>query len=492
MMTPALDAWCRRGLAILAVSGAFAGCMVGPDYARPETALAPRFDNSGARLYTPDPIDSAWWAAFNDPTLTRLVLLAGEANHDLRIADANLRETRELLFQARLDRYPVVPLGAGYARTRLSEAAAPGLDSDARTDNLFFAGFDATWELDVYGRVRRTVEARRADVESLEAVRRDVAVLVSAEVARNYFLVRGGQERLVVLRQNAENQHRTYDLTMSLLQGGRGTELDTSRAQAQLEATLANIPPVQAQVRQAMYRLSVLTGQDPQALVNELEPYAPLPGLPQTVPVGDPESLVRRRPDVVAAERELAAATARIGVQTADLYPRITFEGSFGLEANNAGDLFTGGAGAFSFGPRLRWAAFDLARVRAQVRAADARAEAALARFEITVLEALEETDGTLIQYSSELERREHLENANNASRTAAELARKRYQQGVDDFLTVLDAERRQLEAEDQLADSSTRCATALIAVYKALAGGWEWAPAADPAQAPAEDPAAG
>ncbi len=454
-----------------------AGCMVGPDYARPEMEVAPRFDNSANRLYTAEPAELAWWTAFNDPILTRLIMEANEANHDLRIADANLRETRELLFQARLNLLPVVPARAGYDRVRVSEVAAPGLDSDARSSNFYFAGFDATWELDVYGRVRRSIEARRADVESLEAVRHDVAVLVSAEVARNYFLLRGGQDRLRVLNENAVNQHRTHELTMSLLQGGRGTELDTSRALAQLEATLANIPPQEAQIRQAIYRLGVLTGRDPQALVAELDEYAPLPELPTTVPVGDPETLVRRRPDVIAAERRLAAATARIGVQTADLYPQLTFEGSFGLESQNVGDLIDGGAGTLRFGPRLRWAAFDLGRVRAQIRAANARAEGELAAFEATVLEALEETDGTLIQFSSELERRDHLESANEASRTAAELARKRYQQGVDDFLTVLDAERRQLEAEDQLADSRIRCATALVAVYKALAGGWEWEP---------------
>lgn len=488
-LSPIRTLFASNAAAFVLISG-LCGCKVGPDYARPEMEIAPRFDNSANRLFTADPAEAAWWNAFNDPILTRLITEANEANHDLRIADANLRETRELLMQARLDLYPVVPARAGVNRVRVSEVAAPGLDSDARTSNFFFAGFDATWELDVYGRVRRSIEARRADLESLEAVRRDVAVLVAAEVARNYFLLRGGQDRLRVLHENAVNQHRTYDLTMSLLQGGRGTELDTSRALAQLEATLANIPLQEAQVRQAIYRLGVLTARDPQTLVPELDQYAPLPELPTTVPVGDPGALVRRRPDVIAAERRLAAATARIGVQTADLYPRLTFEGSFGLEAQNAGDLIDGGAATSTFGPRLRWAAFDLGRVRAQIRAANARADGELAAFEVTVLEALEETDGTLIQYSSELERRDHLESANEASRTAAELARKRYQQGVDDFLTVLDAERRQLEAEDQLADSRIRCATALVAVYKALAGGWEWEPVVE-IQSGAATPAA-
>lgn len=467
----------RLTVSTICVAALVCGCKVGPDYARPEMAIDPAFDNAAAPEVTVDPVESGWWMAFNDPMLTSLIETASAHNHDLRIADANLREVRELLQQARLDLYPVAPASAGYNRVRLSEAVAPGLDTGDRTTGYFFAGFDALWELDVYGRVRRAIEARRAEVEAFEAIRRDVLVLVSAEVARNYFLLRGEQERLAVAERNAENQQSTYELTVSLLNGGRGTELDTARARAQLESTRAMIPILRASIRRTIYRLGVLTGQGPQALMAELEPAQVLPVLPATVPIGDPAELVRRRPDIQAAERRLASATARIGVETADLFPRLTFEGSFGLEGQSFGDLFESGAGAFSFGPRLRWAAFDLARVRARIRAADARAEGTLANYEVTVLEALEETDAALVQFRGEQERTRHLEEANDASRTAAELARKRYQQGVTDFLTVLDAERRQLEAEDLLADSRTRSATALVAVYKTLAGGWEWAP---------------
>jgi multidrug efflux system outer membrane protein len=205
-------------------------------------------------------------------------------------------------------------------------------------------------------------------------------VLVSAEIARNYFQLRGDQERLGVAERNAENQKSTYDLTVSLLEGGRGTELDTARARAQLESTLATIPLFEAAIRQSVYRLSVLTGQQPSALAADLEPRATLPALPTSVGIADPTALLQRRPDIAAAERALAAATAQIGVETADLFPRLTLEGSMGVESDSFGDLFESGAGFFGIGPRLRWAAFDLARVRAQIRAADARAESPCSR----------------------------------------------------------------------------------------------------------------
>ncbi len=464
----------HRALASALCAAILPACLVGPDYARPQMDVAQAYDNTQRPVFRADPIEAAWWTSFNDSLLTRLIGEAYARNHDLRIADANLRDVRESLLQAKLDRFPVAPASAGYSRVRLSEVDAPGLSASDRTTDLFFAGFDATWELDVYGRVRRAVEARRAEVDRFDAIRRDVMVLVSAEVARNYFQLRGDQERLGVAQRNAENQKSTYDLTESLLEGGRGTELDTARARAQLESTLATIPLLEAAIRQSIYRLSVLTGQQPSALVAELAPSAALPELPAIIQIGDPDALLQRRPDIEAAERALAAATARIGVETADLFPRLTIEGSFGVESDSVGELFEGGAGFFGIGPRLRWAAFDLARVRAQIRAADARAEAELAVYEVTVLEALEEVDARLVQFHAERVRGHHVQNANEASRLAADLARKRYQQGVTDFLTVLDAERRQLEAEDQLADSRTRSATALVALYKALGGGWE------------------
>jgi multidrug efflux system outer membrane protein len=348
---------------------------------------------------------------------------------------------------------------------------APSSDRDIE---LYDAGFDAIWELDFFGRVRRSIEASSAQVEAFEASRQDVMVSLLAEIARNYFELRGAQNRLAVARRNAENQRQTLDLTRALLEGGRGTELDTSRAEAQLTSTLATIPPLETTIKQAIYRLGVLIGQQPTALDAELSEPLPLPTLPTLVALGRPEDLLRRRPDIRLTERNLAAATANVGVATADLFPRVTLTGSIGLQAGSFVGLGEGGSDRFAVGPGIFWAAFDLGRVRARIRAADARTEAALAQYEQRVLLALQETESALIDFNRQQARLELLQASAQASEKATSLARVRFQFGVSDFLTVLDAERTLLESQDRLADSETLTATALVAVYKALGGGWE------------------
>jgi len=360
---------------------------------------------------------------------------------------------------------------ASYTRERVSNAVAPARDRDIE---LYDAGFDASWELDFFGRVRRSIEASSAQVEAAEASRQDVTVSLLAEVARNYLELRGAQNRLAVALRNAENQRQTLDLTRALLEGGRGTELDTSRAEAQLTSTLAGIPPLETAIKQAIYRLGVLIGQQPTVLDAELSEPSPLPTLPTLVALGKPADLLRRRPDIRVTERNLAAATATIGVATADLFPRLTFAGSIGIQAGSFLGLGEGGSDRFAVGPGIFWAAFDLGRVRARIRAADARTEAALAQYEQRVLLTLQETDSALIDFNRQQARLELLRASAQASEKATGLARVRYQFGVSDFLTVLDAERTLLESQDRLADSETLTATALVAVYKALGGGWE------------------
>ncbi|HSS45843.1 MAG TPA: efflux transporter outer membrane subunit, partial [Burkholderiales bacterium] len=319
------------------------------------------------------------------------------------------------------------------------------------------------------------IEAQLAEVEAAEATRRDVIVSLIAEVARNYFELRGTQHQLDVALKNATNQHETLNLTLILLEGGQGTELDTSRAREQWNSTLATIPLLQAAVQRAIYRLSVLTGQQPQALLAEFLEPAPLADYSKPITIGKPDELLRRRSDIRFAERSLAAATALIGVATADLFPRVTFIGNAAFEANTFSGLGNSGSGTYSFGPSIRWAAvFDYGRVRARILAADARAEANLARYERTVLTALEETENALVDFGRQRARRDYLRAATEASEKAAVLARQRYQEGATDFLTVLDSERRLLEAQENLAQSETNTATALVAVYKALGGGWE------------------
>jgi multidrug efflux system outer membrane protein len=454
--------------------------MFGPDYKEPEMQISDSFANQAEKGLSPDKIEITWWRSFNDEVLNQLVELATGGNHDLRIATARVHEARALKLETEFDRYPTVTSQASYTRERASEDAlvvveppggVPEIDRDS---NFFTAGFDATWELDFFGRVRRSIEARSAEVEATEAFRRDVIVTLLAEVARNYFELRGAQNQLEVARRNAENQRKTLDLTIAILEGGRGTELDTSQARAQLNSTLATIPILETAIKRAIYRLSVLIGQQPTVLEQELSKPLSLPELPELVAIGKPEDLLRRRPDIRVAERNLASATALIGVATADLFPRVTFVGSIALESDSFSGLFSSGSDAFFFGPRIFWAAFDLGRVRARIKATDARAESALAQYEQTVLLALEETENALVDFGRQQVRRDFLRESAQDSEKAVELAQLRFQYGVEDFLTVLVAERTLLQAQDQLAQSETSTATALVAVYKALGGGWE------------------
>lgn len=465
-----------RRCAIYVAGAALAGCaLVGPDYKKPEIPVASDFANSGQEGFTTANPEAAWWRGFNDEKLNHYVETAITANYDLRIATANLLQARALRAQVGYDKYPTVTADGSYTKQRAAkDATFPGFP---RSTQFFQAGFDAFWELDFFGRVRRSIEAASADVEAVDAARRDVMVSLIAEVARNYFELRGEQNQLQVAQDNAKNQKATLDLTIAVLEGGRGTELDSANARQQMNTTLATIPLLQASIRRTMHRLSVLTGQQPQALVAELDQPAPLPDYRGPVALGRPEDLLRRRPDVRVSERNLAAATARVGVATADLFPHVTFSGNVGYEAHQLSSLGSSGSDTYTILPSISWAAFNLGRVRAGIRAADARTEADLALYQRTVLTALEETEDALVTFGRERARRDYLRAAAAASREAAALARQRYREGVADFLTELDAERRLLDTEQQLALSETSTATALVAVYKALGGGWEAAP---------------
>ncbi len=458
-----------------------AGCAVGPNYKAPKISAPAAFEGGAQTNFTDGETAIIWWRGFNDPRLDQLVDRALAGNHDLRIATANVREARALRREAQFDLLPAAEGRASYTHSLFSQAAEPGVPRNLRDIQLYDAGFDATWELDFFGRVRRSVQAGTAAWQAAEASRRDVMVTLISEVARNYFELLGTQSELNVARHNADNQRETLKITQATLDGGRGTELDVARARAQLNNTLANIPPLEATVARAIHRLSVLVGEQPATLAEELKAPVALPALPPLVALGNPATLLRRRSDVRAAERQLAAATARIGVATADLFPRVTFNGRIGLEASSISGLTKGGSDTWSFGPSITWAALDYGHVRARMQIAGAQADAELARYEQTVLGALEETENALVDFSREEARREFLRESERASETAATLARQRYENGATDFLTVLDAERVLYEAQDRLAQSNTRAATALVAVYKSLGGGWEIELAAKP-----------
>ncbi len=464
-----------RKLALLSLAALLSACAVGPNYVKPDVKTAPGFSGAAAATYTAQDPVAQFWTQFNDETLDQLVGDALAANHDLRIALAHVKEARALNRESKFDLAPTVTTSAGYTKQRYSTAQTAA--SFGRETELYDAGFDATWELDLFGRVRRGVEASRAQSDAAVASLRDAQVIVTAEVTRTYFELRGAQTQLAVAQANVANQQATLKLTQVRLDAGRGTELDTSRAQAQLSSTLATVAPLEAAVSRDIHRLSVLTGREPNALTDVLTPTRDLPALPGVSAVGDPASLLRRRPDIRVAERDLAASTARIGVAIGDLFPKVTFTGTAGYVAGSAAALGDSGTDSFVIAPGISWAALDVGRVRARIAGARARNDAALARYDQTVLRALEETEDALVTHARARERLAHVEQAAQASATAAQLARLRFQNGLVDFLQVLDAERTQLEAEDRLAQSHADAATSLIAVYKALGGGWEGAP---------------
>lgn len=461
-----------RSIAI-AVAACLSGCAVGPNYKAPDIDVPAQFANSTTGGFSESEVQADFWKLFDEPVLNDLVDAALKANKDLDQARASLAASRATRRITGFDSYPLITAGGSRFRGLQSEHQLPGLTRDQREFEDAEAGFDASWELDLFGRVRRGREAVRASEQAAVAELRNAQVTVTAEVARNYFVLRGLQEQLDVATRNAQNQSQTLSLTQARLDAGRGTELDRSRAEAQLKTTMASIPPLRASIATTIYRLSVLTGRLPDALSSTLTTSQPLPALPQLNAIGSPDALLRRRPDIRSAERNLAGATARIGIAVGDLFPRVTFFGSVGYNAARVGDLGDPGTDTYSYGPSISWAALDLGRVRARIDVAKAQTQSALAFYESTVLTALEETEGALVTYGHAQTRRATLEEAATASSRAANLARQRFEGGLASFLEVLDAERDTLSLQDSLAQSRTQTATSLIAVYKALGGGW-------------------
>ena len=459
---------------VIPLFSALAGCAVGPDYREPRQQVPAQFSNVTQPGLGEGEVIAQFWKLLNDPQLDQLVQDALAANKDLARAAASLRASRAAARLAGFDLYPTVTAGASYSRTLESSQQVPFVPANTlEPTNTYEVGFDAAWELDFFGRVRRSNQAARAAAGAAEATLRDATVTVTAEVARNYCVLRGLQDQLAVAERNAVNQRQTLDLTQARLDAGRGTELDVSRADAQLATTEATIPPLRTSIATTIHRLSVLTGRQPAVLVPELSAPRPVPALPALNAVGGPENLLRRRPDIRIAERNLAAATAQIGVDVADLFPRVTLVGSAGYIAGSWNDLGSAASQAYSVGPSITWAAFDLGRVRARIHIARAEADVALATYEAAVLNALEDTENSLVNYGDAQGRESTLERASTQSTRAARLARQRFEGGLSDFLSVLQAERDALAAEDGLAQARTQTATALIAVYKAVGGGW-------------------
>jgi multidrug efflux system outer membrane protein len=416
----------------------------------------------------------AFWQSVGDTTLTRLVREALAANGDVRAAAARVDQARAVRTGAALDLAPTVTAVAAYSRQRLPLASIPGTIEGARDYDYWDAGVEASWELDLFGRLRGGLRGRNALVGSSEADEQDVQLLVTAAVARSYVALRGLQEQLSVARENAANQERTLGLTQRRLEAGRGNELDTERAKAQLSLTQAAALDLAARVTEEQYRIAVLTGRGPEVVASELASAQPFPALPEIPAPAAVDRLARNRPDVVSAERQAAAAAAFHGAAKAEYLPRITIVGGIGASSNEFDRLGGTGTSRFAVGPVVSWPLLNLGRVRAGANAAAAERDAAEARYEQRLREAGEEIRTAAVRYDSARERLALLEQAAGASRRAAELARLRFESGAADFLQVLDADRSRLAAEEQLARGRAEAGNLLVGVYRAYGAEWQ------------------
>ncbi|MBK8980143.1 MAG: efflux transporter outer membrane subunit [Planctomycetes bacterium] len=479
----------RRGMARSALLIAVGGCAVGPDYAPPERELRSEWGTPlGDRLsqQATEADLAIWWESLGDAQLSALVERAFEQNLDLQTAASRVREARFLHAVATGSLGPDIDAAGSFNRSRRSSNSFQGFIAGDR--DLWSLGFDATWEIDVFGRVRRGAEAADAQLGASIESARDALVSLVAEIARNYVELRGAQRRIQIAGQNVEAWSNTLALTESRFRAGLTTELDVAQARVDLASARARIPPLVVTRTGIESRLAVLLGAEPGQLF-ELAPAlaedAPVPVPPATVAIGMPADLLRRRPDIRLAERDAAAACARVGVEEAELYPQFTLSGSLGVESENFDNLIDSDSRRYAFGPDFRWNLFASGRIRNAVHAAEERHLQALLAWQSTVLTALEETRNAVAAFVQQQAERSAIVEGERAARQAVELARTLYVQGVSDFQSVLQAQRSLFALQDQLALSETALTTDLIALYKALGGGWS-AAAGDPESAPA------
>jgi NodT family efflux transporter outer membrane factor (OMF) lipoprotein len=471
--------WSVIALAVFVV-----GCSVGPDYKEPALAVPTTWNEAQQKGVETRALELIrWWTAFDDPLLNSLVDRAVQSNLDLRVAEARVREARASRAVVAAGQWPTLNTSGSYTRSRSSEnalnfpsqgGAGGGAAGIKLERNLFDAGFDANWEIDVFGGVRRSVEAADATVEATEYNRRDVLVSLLGDVARNYIDLRGAQRRLAVARANLKTQQDSLDLTRVRFNAGLASDLDVARAEAQINTTAAQIPVIESSLKQAAYTLDLLLGLSPGTLWQELEKEMAIPNLPTEVLVGLPSDLLRRRPDIRFAERRLAAATAQVGSAIADLFPKFFLTGIYGLQSISASDWFAGPSRYWSIGPTITWPIFDAGRIRANIEIRNAQQEQALNQYEQTVLAALGDVEKSLVNYAQEQVRYRSLNDAVAANRRAVEMANELYIRGLNDYLNVLDTQRALYLTETELAQSEATMASNLVALYKALGGGWQ------------------
>lgn len=453
------------------------GCAVGPNYSEPNTPIAKSWYSQlkgGLTSENAEPNTLAfWWTTLNDRELSSLVERAVKGSLDLKSAYSRIRQARAQRGIAAADLFPTINSNGSEKWTRGSKANGGSGD----TTTLYSANFDASWETDIFGGVRRSVEAANASLQSSKEDLRDVLVTLVSEVALNYVDVRVYQARLAVVNENLKSQQETYDLVAWRNQAGLSDELAVQQALYNLESTRSEIPTLNTGLQEAMNRIAVLLGEQPGKVQSELETNAPIPVPSPKVAIGVPAQMLRQRPDVRKAERDLAAQTAKVGVATADLYPKFTLSGSIGIEApffsqfkNNIGNSNNW---TLSGGPGISWAIFQGGAIRENIKVQSELQEQALMTYESTVLSALEEVENAIVAYANEQDRIESLEKATKAAQSAADLAWQEYYTGLTDFTDILNAQRSLLEFQNQLMQSHGNATSNLIKLYKTLGGGW-------------------
>ena len=472
-------------LSILALLALFAGgCAhvpsVGPNYRQPAVSTLAHWGEplNGGETSGPAAV-ADWWQNFRDAELNSLISRAVQSNLDLKIAQARVREARAEYGIAVGNLWPTVDAAGSYTRDRESKQEPvlgslplpPGIPFE---NNVYQSGFDASWEIDVFGGKRRAVESAKAQVAAAQFGERGTLITLLGEVARNYVEARGYQRQLEIARENIRAQEQTLALTQNRFTNGLANNLDVQQANTLLATTRAAVPTLETALQASIHRLGVLLGQPPETLQTELSTVAPIPAAPPTVPVGLPSELLLRRPDVAQAERQLAAATANIGVAKADLFPKFYLTGIAGFQGVSADEWFDARSQFWSVGPAVQWRIFDAGRIRANIRVQNARQEEALADYEQAALSAFEDVENALTAYAKEQVRRRSLEDAVKSSQESLRLANQLYANGLSDFINVLDAERSLYQAQDALVQSDRTVSTDLISLYKALGGGWE------------------
>jgi multidrug efflux system outer membrane protein len=462
-----------------------AGCLVGPHYQAPQVQVPDAWvgispDTKGQiSVVTPEAVEiSEWWKDFHDQELDALNSRAVQSNLSVRQAQERILQARSARGVAGAGLWPQATALGGDTISRSSgiggTSGANSGSTAAGAHNLFQAGLDAAWELDLFGGVRRGIEAADADIQAAVEDSRDVMVTLTSEVALNYIGLRGLQQQIAIANKNLEAQRHSAELARKRFEVGFASRLDVANAEAQVATTLSQIPELEAAARQSIYNLGTLLGQEPAALLNELAPEGSIPPTPPVVPMGIPSDLLRRRPDIRRAEAQLHGATARIGVATTDLFPKFSLTGALGLQSLTLGTLAGGGSASASSAGGVTWPIFSAGKIRANIRVQDSIQRETLLAYQQNVLTALQDVEAALVAYEKEQQHHAALAVAVASNRTAVDLSTSLYVAGETDFLNVLTAQRSLYATEDALVQSDRAIDTDLIALYKALGGGWQ------------------